>query len=125
MATSSSSPVLTLRALARDVVWPIITFPFWWYGAGLVTAARFVVRELIVWGQRLSLRLLGRNLFKPMYGDYTKTGRAISLVLRLLIFVVRLVAFALWLVVLAFMFAAYLTFPMLTAWFFIRSLMSA
>lgn len=125
MATSSSSPVLTIRALARDVVWPVITFPFWWYGVGLVTAARFVVRELMIWGQRLSLRLLGRNLFKPMYGDYSKTGRAISLVLRLLIFVVRLVAFALWLVVLALIFALYLTFPLVTAWLFVRSLLPA
>ena len=125
MATSSSSPVLAIRVLARDVFWPILTFPFWWYGAGLVSAVRFVLRELVVWSQRLSLRLLGRSMFKPMYGDYTKTGRAISLVLRLLIFVVRLAAFVLWMVVLVCIFAQYLTFPALTLWLFIRSLLPA
>lgn len=125
MATSSSSPVLTIRVLARDVFWPILTFPVWWYGAGLVSAVQFVIREIGVWSQRLSLRLLGRSMFKPMYGDYTKTGRAISLVLRLLIFVVRLVAFVLWLVVLLALFVLYLTFPLLTAWMFIRSLLPA
>lgn len=125
MATSSSSSVFTVRALARDVFWPILTFPFWWYGPGVVSAVRFVVRELGIWSQRLSLRLLGRSLFKPMYGDYTKTGRAISLVLRLLIFVVRIAAFVLWLALLLLIFVVYLAFPLLSAWLLIRSLQPA
>ncbi len=92
--------VQTARFVVRDVLFDVVRFPVWWYTRGTTNAAQFVWQELLTVADRLSIRILLRNLFKPMYGDYSRSGRIISLFIRLIVFVFRLVGLILWAAVL-------------------------
>lgn len=109
-------------ALVQDIVFDFIRFPLWWYTEGVRRAARFAWSEIRGWAQRLSLIILVRNMFKPMYGDYTRTGRAISLFLRLIIFVVKVVMMVIWVGVVLLLFIAWLALPPVLVTLFIRAL---
>lgn len=88
------------RFVLRDVLFDVVRFPWWWYTTGTKNVARFVWLELLAIVNRLSLPILWRNLLKPMYGDYSRSGRIISLFMRLIVFCYNLVGFAIWTVLL-------------------------
>lgn len=98
------------RFVVRDILIDIIRFPIWWYTRGTANALRFVWSELLSIIDRLSLRILIRNLGKPMYGDYSRSGRIISFFIRLMVFGFKLVGLAIWIAVL---------FAGLSLWFFV------
>lgn len=120
MATSVTKRafVFLLTALLFDV----LRFPVWWYTTGTLRALQFLGREALFGLQNLSLVVLFKNLLQPMYGDYSRTGRAISLVLRLILFGVRLVLYLLWLVLLVIFVVLWLVLPAGTLYLFIRSI---
>lgn len=74
--------------LAGSVIW----FPVWWYTKGLqkvIDAA-----SAAVW-YRVRAYALGvwlRNFFVPMYGEYDIWGRIISLMMRFVVLIYRVVA---------------------------------
>lgn len=89
--------------LVLEFLLDAVRFPLWWYSGGLQLVARWCWRsfELTRWSVALGKFL--RNFFAPMYGDYTFSGRAISLFLRIFIVlwkIVRLTVTAAWYVVL-------------------------
>lgn len=88
------------RFVFRDVLFDVVRFPLWWYTTGTANAARFVWNELLSVADRLSITILFRNLLKPMYGDYSRSGRIISLFMRLIVFAFRVVGLTLWTVAL-------------------------
>lgn len=103
MATAQTQQSITAKAIrfvVRDVLFDVVRFPLWWYTTGTMRAAQFVLGELQSVADRLSIRILLRNMFKPMYGDTTKSGRAISFFMRLIVFAFRLLGLAIWTVVL-------------------------
>ncbi|MFH0951964.1 MAG: hypothetical protein V1838_02110 [Patescibacteria group bacterium] len=101
----------------RELIFDIFRFPLWWYGRGTANAARFVGGEMADWSNRLSLRILLRNMFKPMYGDYTRSGRAISFMVRIVMFIVKFIVFMLWSVLMAALFILWLALPIAIVYF--------
>lgn len=101
----------TTKYILKEVLFDVVYFPVWWYTKGVKKAGLFFVNEVIDWSNRLSLRILFKNLLKPMYGDYSKSGRAISLVLRLIVFGVKLIVMVIWLVILLALFFLWLAVP--------------
>lgn len=107
--------------LGTTLLFDILRFPVWWYTTGVVRALGFLRKEVLAGAANLSLVVLFKNLLKPMYGDYSKTGRAISLFLRLFLFIARLIAFLGWLVIILIFFALWIALPPLAVYLFIRS----
>lgn len=105
MKTSDSITTKAARFVVRDVLFDVARFPRWWYTTGAVSAARFVWQEFQSFADRLSIRILFRNLLKPMYGDYSRSGRVISLFMRLVVFAFHALGFVVWS---AFLLAAFL-----------------
>ncbi len=101
----SSIVVKATRFVLRDLLFDVARWPLWWYSTGTVNAARFLRQELVAVTDRLSIPILFRNLLKPMYGDYSRSGRIISVIMRLIVFVFRALGLALWTV---FLVAAFL-----------------
>lgn len=69
----------------------ILTFPIWWYSEGLQLAFRHARSR---WGTVLrstGLIIFLRNMTQPLYGDYTRSGRAISFFLRVFLLVFILI----------------------------------
>ncbi len=112
----------TAGSLIKDIVFDFVKFPVWWYTAGTKKAAVFAWGEIRDWLARLSLVILFRNLLKPMYGDYTKSGRAISLVIRLVMFVVKFAIMVVWTGIVVGLLVLWLALPVIVLWFFARSL---
>lgn len=85
--------------LILEFLLDVVRFPYWWYTGGLLLVGHWCKRgfQETVW--RLSLGLFVKHLFTPMYGDYSKSGRAISLIIRLVILMakfIRLLAATIW-----------------------------
>jgi len=101
----------TTKYIFKEIIFDIIYFPFWWYTTGVKKAAIFFINEVIDWSNRLSLRILFKNMFKPMYGDYSRSGRVISLFMRLIVFGFKLIFMVIWLVILLFLFLLWIALP--------------
>lgn len=90
----------TTKYVFKEIVIDVVYFPLWWYTKGVKKAGLFFVNEAIDWSNRLSLRILFKNLLKPMYGDYSRSGRVISLIMRIIVFGFKLILMVIWLIIL-------------------------
>lgn len=81
----------SISFLFLELVFDIVRFPAWWYSRGLANVGRYWARHIRIVSERLSLRIWFRNMFTPMYGDYTRSGRIISFFLRIVILIWRLI----------------------------------
>ena len=88
--------LLFLHFVLVDVLWDVVRFPVWWFHRAFVSGALWWARQLADGEERLALVVLMKNLGRPMFGDYTKEGRAISFGVRLIQLAVSLVIFVLW-----------------------------
>ena len=95
----------SLKLVVVDILGSIGHFPIWWYTRGLKMAVLFIMRKISETEKALAIIIQLRYLFTPMYGDYTKSGRAISVVMRIIVLafksVIMLVSLAFWIVILA------------------------
>ncbi len=83
-----------LKFIAVNVVGDVLYFPVWWYSRGLRVVVIGTGRRIAGLARALALGILLKNLFRPMYGDYSKSGRAISLVFRTIHLGILLVVFS-------------------------------
>jgi len=112
----------TTKYILRELVLDIIYFPVWWYTKGLKKAGVFFISEAQDWANRLSIRILFRNLLKPMYGDYSRSGRIISFFMRIIVFGAKLVMMVIWLIVLLALLLLWLVLPVFIAYLIILNL---
>jgi hypothetical protein len=82
--------------ILREVLLDILNFPLWWYTTGLKIRLLNFKDKIKEINHALALSLLFRYLLKPMYGDYTRSGRIISLVVRLIHFTVLSLVGLIW-----------------------------
>lgn len=85
--------VQALRSLIIDWIGEILYFPVWWYSQGLVKILLYFVNSIKSTNRNLALTLLLRNFFRPMFGVQDRSGRIISLFMRLILILGRLLAF--------------------------------
>ncbi len=81
------------RALFLDLVAEILYFPLWWYGAGFVSILFDFFNNLKQAQRNLSLGLLFRHMFQPMFGQSDREGRIISFFMRLVIVTYKSILF--------------------------------
>lgn len=71
---------------ALGILWEIggdvLRFPQWWYGKGLIDAARTAIETINGYARRLGLRVWIKNIFTPMFGQYDWQSRIISVFMR-------------------------------------------
>ncbi|MFH1598447.1 MAG: hypothetical protein ABIB97_05295 [Patescibacteria group bacterium] len=115
MAISSQNNlfVSSLKFIAKDIIGDILYFPIWWYSAGLKKLFMGLWNNLRSLASGLSLPILFRHLLKPMYGDYTKSGRAISLIMRLIQFAFLSVGVFIWAILLLTLALAWIILPII------------
>ncbi|MFH1171139.1 MAG: hypothetical protein V1778_01195 [bacterium] len=99
--------ILFFRFLIVDILWDVVRFPVWWFRYGLTNVARWWVGKVVSGEERLALVVLMKNLGRPMFGDYTREGRAISFGVRIVQLAVSLVLFAGWFVVITLLWIAW------------------
>ena len=105
-----------LKLIVVDIVLDFFYWPIWWYTTGLKNSLFFCGRQIKEAWRALALGIWFRNIFTPMYGDRSFLGRAISMVMRLVILIWRLVWMVIWLVIILGLLAVWLLAPVLTVW---------
>lgn len=83
--------VALLRLFLSETVGSIIRFPFWWYTEGLIEAARWCARGLRYRWESAGIAVWLSNFFVPMYGQYDLAGRLVSVVMRFVVLIGRLI----------------------------------
>jgi len=94
MAQTLTKHALTF--LLRETLGELVYFPVWWYSVGLRTFSSWLWREWVEVEERLSIRILLKNIGRPMYADYSRSGRIISFFFRIILILVRGFVLLLW-----------------------------
>lgn len=79
--------VLVVRELGS-----VLEFPLWWYSRGIWMVLEWAQEGLQFAWKEKALGLWARNLFTPMYGDRSWSGRALSVVMRIAVIITRSVS---------------------------------
>jgi hypothetical protein len=99
--------------IVRDLTLDLLYFPIWWYSTGLMERVNGA-GELITGASRsLQIGLWIRNIFVPMYGAYDWQSRLISVFMRCVQIVARVIALVFWVLVAFAFFALYVFGPIM------------
>ncbi len=82
-----------LKSLFLDSIWEVLYFPFWWYSQGLKRIILYSLQGIKNTNSNLALSIMFKHIFKPMYGQYDRTGRIISFFMRLVLLLAKVIAF--------------------------------
>lgn len=69
-----------------------ITFPLWWYSTGLSLVFNWCKRSYQFALKKSKFSLFVRYMGAPLYGDYTRSGRIISFLLRVVLLLAKVFA---------------------------------
>ncbi len=82
-----------IKSTLGETIIDIFCFPFWWYSTGLKKRLIGFKRGVVGLARNLALKLMITHLFKPMFGERSKSGRIISFFMRLILLIWRLFLF--------------------------------
>ncbi len=80
------------RLLFVDLLGSVVWFPAWWYTEGLTMVVRKILSALRYRARAYSFSIWIKNFFVPMYGQYDITGRLVSVLMRTVVLIGRLIA---------------------------------
>ncbi|HCB18756.1 TPA: hypothetical protein DEP34_00010 [Candidatus Uhrbacteria bacterium] len=107
-----------LFTITEEGIKSFFDFPRWWYTRGLLLT---INRLQQLWKYSLratNISVWTRNLFVPMYGDTSLTGRLISFFLRVVMVLEKSVVLLCWFVGLVMIFLGYFLFPLVCLFVF-------
>lgn len=84
-----------IKSIFLDSIQSVLYFPFWWYTSGLKRRFLWFIRSTKGLAHNLALGIMFKYLFKPMFGQSTKSGRIISFFMRLILLCWRIFLFLL------------------------------
>ena len=114
--------VLVLQRMLLEFIWDIIYFPLWWYSGG---TKRALIGSYHLWQDgniQLAPGLWLKNIFVPMFGQYSFEGRLVSFFVRLANVIIRSVGLLIWTIVVLILFSLWLVFPIFVAYMLFYSL---
>lgn len=110
----------TFKYIFVEILWDVVYFPIWWYSKGLVRVVKFCLNSAAFHlKRRVALRIWLKNMFKPMYGDYSKDGRIISFFFRIFILIWKLFSAVVWLLILFILFVVWIVLPLLVGYYLV------
>lgn len=108
--------ISAIKYIFIESIGKIIYFPIWWYTVGTKKVLIFISREISGLAEVLSIRILFRNLLKPMYGDYSRSGRLISFFVRIFHFIFLIVATIVWIIIMFILLILWLILPIIVVY---------
>lgn len=103
----SARAVMVIREMGRSLFGALV----WWYAGGFLRALDALRVFVSALQGRIGFILAVRNVFVPMYQDYTPSGRAISIMFRLLFIIVDALAMAIGTILALALFLIYVLLP--------------
>lgn len=92
---------LVLKTATLRSVRELLTLPLWWYTVGLRETFGKLLHSMEGSVRYFGVDVWARNVFVPMYGDESVTGRAISFIVRLAVLVFRSLGVVAWVILAA------------------------
>lgn len=108
-------PLAILQSFAQ-LIFDIVFAPIWWYTTGFVKFLRWAFVFEKDRFQKVGVYVWIRNIFVPMYGERSKSGRIISFFMRLVQIIFRLGFMALYTMMVLAMIVVYLALPVLVVY---------
>ncbi len=108
--------LISLKLFFVDIALDFFVWPIWWYTVGVKNSLFFCGRQIREVWLVLALDIWLKNLFTPMYDDRSIFGRAISLVMRIVVLIWRMAWMVLWMAIILALLAAWLLAPIAVAW---------
>ncbi len=81
------------KKLMNPIPLTILTLPIWWYTTGLSLFWKWFDRKFWYHLHRTNLITFAKHWREPLYGDYTKSGKIIGGVLRIIIIFYKAINF--------------------------------
>ncbi len=106
----------TIKILFFDFLGEVLYFPVWWYGSGLKRMFLHTWHRVRALARNLALKIMLRNLFRPMFGQYDRAGRVISFFMRLLLIISRLGVFIILSIIYLSLLFIWVLLPILVVW---------
>jgi hypothetical protein len=98
--------------IVRDLTLDLLYFPIWWYSTGLMERVNGAADLITGASRSLQIGLWIRNIFVPMYGAYDWQSRIISVFMRTVQIIGRVIALVFWIVFAFVLFALYVFGPL-------------
>jgi hypothetical protein len=90
----SSRSAAVARLVVIDLFGSLIWFPVWWYTVGLQGVVAGSIARLRYRSKSYGLMVWIKNFFVPMYGQYDLVGKLVSVFMRFVVLVGRVLALA-------------------------------
>lgn len=81
-----------VKLFSVDFVGSIVWFPVWWYTRGLRKVCRLAFAALCYRWKSYAFAIWAKNFFVPMYGAHDIWSRLISILMRSVVLLGRLIA---------------------------------
>jgi len=96
-----------------DPIFTILYFPVWWYSLGFLKFFNFLKKNIKEVSCPFVFKILIANLFKPMYGDWSREGRIISFFMRIIHLSWQIFKIVIFLIISLVLLIGYLFLPLL------------
>ena len=103
--------LVVLQRMTLEFLFDLVYFPLWWYTGGVLYAGKFCFHLLQDGNMNLAPGLWLKNMFVPMFGQRDFQGRLMSIFMRFVNFVGRLIALFFWFFVCLVLFCVWLIIP--------------
>ncbi|NCO23158.1 hypothetical protein GW896_00625 [Candidatus Kuenenbacteria bacterium] len=108
--------IFILKSFIFDPIFTVLYFPFWWYGPGLLKRAKGLAKRIKNLSHDLALKIMFINLLRPMFGEYSRSGRIISFFMRCVLLIWRLILFSLGVIFFVLLFLIWIFLPLIAIW---------
>ncbi len=108
--------------LFREFLGEVLYWPVWWYVDGLRLVTTTLMNQIAGVEYRLGVRLMIRNIGRPMYGDRTRSGRIISFFMRLVLIAGKGLMLVVWVAMVLIVWVVWLISPLVTVGLLLRQL---
>lgn len=105
--------VTSIKYILVEVFFDILYFPIWWYTKGLSRVSNYCLEKLNTAVRRVGLGVWLKHMFVPMYGDYTREGKIISVFMRLVVLFYKIIMMFFWLIYVLIIFILWIILPVL------------
>ncbi|MDD2785556.1 MAG: hypothetical protein PHS79_01530 [Patescibacteria group bacterium] len=80
------------KLLFVDLIGSVAWFPIWWYTKGLKKMIQWCIEGLNYRVKQYAFAIWLKNFFVPMYGQYDWQGRLVSIFMRAVVIIGRVIA---------------------------------
>ena len=111
-----SLAVALIKSVFLEFFRSVLYFPIWWYSVGLKKRLLNFIHSVNRLSYNLALRIMFKYLFKPMFGERSKSGRIISFFMRLILLIWRLFLFLIGLFFILLWLIIWISAPIIAVW---------